>query len=312
MDAAVLAMGNLPPARADIEGYHADPWDPAATEGLDKALPVLVLGTGLSMVDTVLTLLERGFHGPIYALSRHGMLPQSHAPSSPWTDLRLDAEDRRSLRSLVRAVRRETQAAQLLGVNWRCVIDALRPHTQILWQEMTPADKRRFLRHVRALWDVHRHRMAPPVAAEIAEIRARGVLQPLAGRLVKLRRGIGTIKAVWRPRGGTTEEELQVQRVIDCTGPGRDYADLTDPLIHQLVSDGLARPDPYRLGLDVTPQGALVGPDGSAWPNLFGVGPLTRGSFWEITSVPDIRAQAERVATTVLANARRTVRAVAA
>jgi uncharacterized NAD(P)/FAD-binding protein YdhS len=193
------------------------------------------------------------------------------------------------------------------------VIDAIRPHVQILWQEMAPADKRRFLRHVRPWWDIHRHRMAPPMAAEISEARGRGQLSVLTGRLVTLRQGIGAVRAVWKPRGrGESVEELQVQRVIDCRGPGTDYATLPDPLIRQLLAEGVARPDPYQLGLETSPQGAMLAANGAVSPVLFGIGPLARGTYWEITSVPDIREQAEQVAVNALAAARRAAARMAA
>ena len=311
VDAAVLAVGNFPPGDQSLAGYVPNPWAENALDGIRPELPVAVLGTGLTAVDVVLMLQERGFKAPIHAFSRRGLLPQGHAPSSPWSGFRLDAGDRRSLVSLVHAVRREVRRAAEVGVDWRCIVDALRPHVQLLWRELSPADQRRFVRHLRPYWEVHRHRMAPPIAEAIATVREAGRLQLLSGRIDGIEPEADGLRIRWRPRGGGTGE-LLVQRVVDCRGPGTDYTRLAGPLTRQLLADGLARPDPCRLGLETTAQGALVGRDGAVSPVLFGVGPVTRGTFWEITSVPDIRGQAEEVAVSALAAARHAVLARAA
>jgi uncharacterized NAD(P)/FAD-binding protein YdhS len=304
-DAAVLALGNFPPDRSHAPGYFGNPWQPEATRGLEPGRPVLLIGTGLTMIDVCLALLEDGFAGPIYALSRRGLLPQEHAPAPRWDGLVLGSEDRRSLASLCRAVRREVRRATEQRFDWRSVMDALRPHTELLWQELAPADKQRFLRHLRPWWEIHRHRLAPSVAAEIRAIRARGALQVLTGQLDAIEPGPHGLTVSWRPRGESALRQLVVQRVINCSGPQTDPARLSDPLIVQLRGAGLARPDAYGLGMDATGQGALVDREGKPSSRLFGIGPIVRGAYWEITSVPDIRNQAERVALAVLDAARR-------
>jgi uncharacterized NAD(P)/FAD-binding protein YdhS len=67
-------------------------------------------------------------------------------------------------------------------------------------------------------------------------------------------------------------------------------------LIKGLLRDGVVRPDPLRLGLDVTGSCALLNKDGAISRRLFAVGPVTKGTFWEMTAVPDIRRQTEKLA----------------
>jgi uncharacterized NAD(P)/FAD-binding protein YdhS len=311
MDAAVLALGNFPPDHSQMAGYFGDPWHPGAVRDLKPGRPVLLIGSGLTMIDVCLALLDQGFDGPIFALSRRGLLPHAHAAAPRWDGLRLTAEDRRSLASLCRAMRREARRAAARGVDWRSVVDALRPHTQLLWQELSPADKRRFLRHLRSWWEIHRHRVAPPVAAQIAAAREGGALRILSGRLEGIEPVDADLLATWRPRGAAGSQQLQVQRVINCSGPATDYERVGDPLVAQLIEAGLARPDPYRLGLHATDQGSLIGRDGQPSPRLFGAGPIVRGTLWEIVSVAEIRSQAEEVAVATLAAARKSASAVA-
>lgn len=304
VDAAVLALGNVTEPKSAPPGFIVNPWSEEASADLRPGRPVILLGTGLTMVDVCLALMAQGFEGPVHAISRRGLLPLGHAPSRPWDGLRLEAADRRSLLALFRAVRRETRRAAANSVGWRAVIDAVRPHAQALWAGLDPADKARFVRHVRPWWDVHRHRMAPPVAATLNALRAAGTVSTHAGRIAAIEPVADGLRVRWRPKGQMVEQQLIAQRVIDCTGILGDHARSGAPLIDQMLADGLVRPAPLGLGVDCTTGGALIGAEGGPVPGLFAVGPVTRGALWEITAVPEIRAQAEQVAERVLAAAR--------
>ncbi len=304
VDAAVLAMGNVVERKDSPPGYVANPWSPEATAPLEPDRPVIVLGTGLAMVDVCLALTEQGFEGPIHAISRRGLLPLAHAPSKPWAHLQLTAEDLSSLLALFRSIRREARRAADLGVGWRAVVDAMRPHAQIFWAQLSAADKARFVRHVRPWWDVHRHRMAPPVAATLAALRSSGAVTTHAGRIAAIEPEAGSLRVRWRPKGQQAEQQFLAQRVIDCTGGLGDHCRTGEPLIRQMLADGLVRPAPLGLGVDCSTSGALVGAKGKPAADLFAVGPVTRGALWEIVAVPEIRAQAEQVAERVLAAAR--------
>jgi uncharacterized NAD(P)/FAD-binding protein YdhS len=303
VDAAVVAGGNIPaipvlPGDAALRRsrrWRPDPWASNAVQGLDPTAPVLLIGTGLTMVDCAVSLLAQGHVGPIHALSRRGLLPLTHAalpaatppPPRTWPS---------SLRALTRLVRQDARDAVAAGQPWQIAVDALRPVTQELWQAATPEDRARFLRHVRPWWDVHRHRMAPAVAAQIQEALARRQLRIHAGRVVDCS-SAGEGGAVrFRPRGGGDPVALRVARVINCSGLAPDITKVTDPLLQSLLLEGTARPDPLRLGLDVTVKGALRNRNGVASQRLFAVGTLTRGVFWEVTAVPDLRRQCEAVA----------------
>ncbi|MEA3037132.1 MAG: hypothetical protein QOH04_2909 [Sphingomonadales bacterium] len=283
-DALVLAGGNYPgrtPARVGIETLD-DPWGPGGAEAIarlaDQADDLLLLGTGLTMVDVALSLADAGFRGRITAVSRRGLVPRPHEepPSPP-----LEAPPPARLGALIRYLR---------GLRpWRAGVDSLRPYSIDLWRGFTPAERSRFLRHARPWWDVHRHRIAPPVAARIAALREAGRLEVLAGRV---RQEGGEIAIALRG-GGALRRRFAA--AVNCTGPEGAIARVEDPLIRQLLASGLARPDPLGAGLDVDEDSLLVGADGNPSPRLFAVGPLTRGAFWEIVAVPDIRRQVRDV-----------------
>jgi uncharacterized NAD(P)/FAD-binding protein YdhS len=312
VDTVVLAIGNFPPQRSQAPIF-GDPWDERATAGLDPEAGVIILGTGLTMVDTVVSLLDRGHRGPIQAISRRGLLPRQHVGAipdetgeihlpRPWT---FDpAPSGASLVRLMREVRRTVDRAERMGRGWRSVIDGLRPHTQRLWQELSAEDRRRFLRHLRPWWDVHRHRAAPQVMARIVEARTRGQLTVTAARVLGVhadKRGV-TVRLHLRGSGGEATA-ISGDRLIDCTGLNGDCATIEQPLLKQLLADGLARPDALKLGLDVTEEGAAIGGDGRPAGNLFAIGPITRGAFWEIVAVPDLRVACECMAARLLPEA---------
>ncbi|MEJ0016688.1 MAG: FAD/NAD(P)-binding protein [Acetobacteraceae bacterium] len=295
-DMVVLATGNDQPAvpghipgLCEAPQWRPDPWSPTAFATLDPRAAVLLIGTGLTMVDAVVTLLDQGHRGPIHAVSRRGLLPRPHAPAGPPRSL---PPLPTCLGALTRLVRAEAEQA---GDAWRGVIDALRPATQAAWQALTIEERGRFLRHLRPWWDVHRHRTPQAIAERIDAARAAGQLQVHAGRITGCATAGAALDLRLRRRDGTTGT-LRVARVVNCTGPCTDVTRSADPLLRALLQDGLVQPDSCHLGLQTTDAGAVVGRDGEASTTLFALGPLTRGMFWEVTAIPDIRRQCEALA----------------
>lgn len=292
---AVIAVGHGP-AGDYPTGASIDPWDAPALARIDRAARVLLLGTGLTMVDSALSLVGMGHVGPILALSRHGLLPQDHRRADP---LRIDAADvplGTGLTYLWRWFRTFVAWHAEGGGDWRGAIDAMRPHTQAIWQNLPPDAKRRFLRHARSWWDVHRHRMAPQASGKLQRLIASGQLQIMAARLCAIAPNEKGARVEWRRRGASETEELQVSSILDCRGMSADLRSSRNPILQDLFAKGLARPDPLQLGLDVSGDCALVDINGRASARLFAIGPLTRGALWEIVAIPDIRVQCERLA----------------
>jgi uncharacterized NAD(P)/FAD-binding protein YdhS len=297
-DAVILALGNLPPheprglpdALVGSDIYAADPWAAGVADGLASDDNVLVVGTGLTMVDVALLLDARGFQGRIVALSRRGLVARAHgdagAAQSPISERPAPVAT-----SLLRAVRSRSRA-----VGWRAAVDELRPFTQSMWLAAGIEERRRFLRHLRPWWDVHRHRLAPEVAARVAAMRERGQLEIVAGKLFDVTRDGDRATVRWHPRGTDAVRSETVRRIVNCSGPQGDLLRTDEPLLRRLLTSGAIRPDALRIGIDVNAQSEVLGADGTANPRLIALGPLTRGSFWEIVAVPDIRVQTWSVA----------------
>jgi uncharacterized NAD(P)/FAD-binding protein YdhS len=251
---------------------------------------VLILGTGLTMVDVVLSLLDQGHTGPITALSRRGLLPLRHTNAPAYPDFlgALEPLPDTAL-GIFRILRAEVRAATARGDNWRSVIDAARPYLFRFWQRLPDAERKRFLRHARPYWEVHRHRMAPDVAARIGAARDRGQLKVRAGRLKEIRKIGERLLVPFRPRGANTLLHVQADVLINCAGPETNFALIADPLVQRLLEHGLVRPDPLGLGIETTADGRVIGADGTDVAGLLALGPIARGAFWEMTAVPELR-----------------------
>ncbi|RYG32779.1 MAG: FAD-dependent oxidoreductase, partial [Burkholderiales bacterium] len=181
-------------------------------------------------------------------------------------------------------------------IGWRNAVDELRSFTQAMWGNASEAERGRFLRHLRPWWDVHRHRLAPEVHARLMAVIERGQLEVIAGKTMGFDERPDGIAVQFRRRGAKASETLIAQRIVNCTGPLGDLARTEEPLLQKLAARGHIRPDAAHLGIDVDNQGQTIAADGSPNGNLYALGPMTRGAFWEIVAVPDIRNQTWSVA----------------
>ncbi|HYI47111.1 MAG TPA: FAD-dependent oxidoreductase [Allosphingosinicella sp.] len=294
-DAVVLAPGNFRPATprgidpaALGAAWIENPWA-GGLEGLGARDVVLLVGTGLTAVDVALTLDATGFRGRIVALSRRGLAPRAHGPREPMV-----APAEALPASCVALLRRVRARSGELG--WRSAVHELRSVTQAIWGGAGPEERRRFLRHLRPWWDVHRHKVAPAVGERIEAMQAEARLAVAAGKLVSAEAIEEGAALRFRMRGGEAVETLRVARIVNCTGPECDIVRAGEPLLAALLKAGRIRQDALGIGIEVDPDCRAIGADGTASETLAVIGPVTRGTFWESVAVPDIRAQAERVA----------------
>ncbi|WOJ91361.1 FAD-dependent oxidoreductase [Methylocapsa polymorpha] len=294
-DLLILACGHEAEDK-NRDAIYASPWRPPLAAGLPRDAPVLILGSGLTMVDAVLSLLDEGHLGEIVAISRHGLLPQVHRPVDPLPFDAADVPFGTSLGYLWRWFRQQTQWAIDRGGDWRSVVDGIRPHTQKIWRHLPQESRRRFLEHARSWWNVHRHRMAPEIAARLKAAMTSRQLKIVAGKLGGVARTDSGATVEYRPRGERRIETLNVARIFDCRGLAPDPADTRNPILRSLLDQGLARPDPLGIGLDVDANCALIAQSGKASQRILAVGPLTRAALWEIVAIPDIRVQAAQIA----------------
>ncbi|MFT4027705.1 MAG: FAD/NAD(P)-binding protein [Novosphingobium sp.] len=287
---AVLALGNFPPSPIPgLEGLPSssvvdNPWDPQALAGAADLCDIVLIGTGLTAIDVALSLKMNGFEGRISAISRRGLKPRAHAEEGPAVGPVSIPQSRGA--HLLADIRRRADE-----IGWRGAIDELRPHTQQLWRAHSTAEQARFLRHARSYWDVHRHRLSPAAASQIAELEQAGRLEFIAGRIAGAEIEHDRARLLLRRRGTTAIEPLQADRIINCTGPRGDLSRSEEGLLSDLFKAGQIRSDPHHVGLDIDRLGRLLDRSGQPSDRLFAVGPITKGEAWEMIAVPDIRRQ---------------------
>ncbi len=303
-DVVVLATGNPPPATpasvAALVGdprYVADPWRPDALARIDATDPVLLVGTGLTALDVLVSLRERGHRGPIRALSRRGLLPLPHLeaggpPPAPAVPLPAVLP----LEGLVRVLHAAGRAAAGNGEAWQGVVDGLRAATPTIWAGLTPVERRRFLRHLRPYWEVHRHRAPAVVLRYVRALQASGALEIVAGHVVAVSADLDGIAVAVRRRGADVVEQARYTHVVNTTGPDTDLGRSGGSLLRGLLARGILLQDADHLGLRTTGTSAALRADGTAHPDLFVLGQARRADLWEHTAVPDLAKGAAALA----------------
>lgn len=307
-DCVVLAIGNLPgeyPIPRSLPFYQTPryvhvPWHGDALEGLADDDEVLLVGQGLTATDLMVQLARRGHRGMIHALSRHGIRPQIHRPDVVPRLLAGVEAVPPTVRAWTRRIISEIKTAGEQGIDWRAVIDGLRPHTQAIWQSFSWDERARFMRYVRPLWETHRHRIAPQTAAVVEQLVSENRLRFYAGRLQVLESDERGVQALLRLRGSIRHVSLQVAKVINCTGPRTDYTKYQHPLLVHLLARGLIDHDPLALGVNALPSGEVLRYRGQPIDRIFTLGAPMKGVLWESTAVPEIRVQARDVAARIV------------
>lgn len=293
----VLAVGNFPamvpqPLVSLDSRYLCDAWDTDALAGLNPDDRILLVGTGLTMVDMVVSLRQRGFAGQIHAVSRHGLIPRSHRPTAPYPPFLSLETAPRTMRRLLRRIRTEVKTAAGQGHDWRAVLNALRPISQGLWHSLPLAERARFLRHLKAYWEVLRHRVCDEIASILDKAVESGQLTYHAGKIERGKEKNGRVEVTIRQRGTGIVFNLPIDRIINCTGASNDYAAIADPLVVCLRERGLIRPHPLNCGIETAANGAIASADGTASGTLYTLGNPRKGDLWETTAIPELRLQA--------------------
>lgn len=313
-DIVILATGNDQPNFATgldesfktNPRYFGDPWKSHCIENTSAKNDILIIGNGLTMVDTVLGLLENGCTQTIHTISPHGYRLK------PWKDAKEPyiseaglLDNTSDLTELVSIINKQRKLADKYGQSIYPVIDSLRPKIQSLWQSFTMDEKYQFLKKLSAFWDRVRHRLPTQMHNIIEQMRADGQLVTHKGAVISAITKGDKIEVLINSDDGT--RQLTVQRIINCTGPESNIARSTNELLSTLAQNGTISPGPFNLGINTDPDGCVISADGLRKPNMFVVGGNLKGILWESTAVPELRHQAKKMALHILSeiNAKR-------
>ncbi|HEX8587050.1 FAD/NAD(P)-binding protein [Pseudomonas sp.] len=299
----VLATGMFAAARTpqrESNGLNAaavDPWDVSAMRQLDPQGRVLIIGSGLTMVDAVVSLEQAGHRGPIDVFSRHGLLPHVRRQPPTWPDFLAADPGIRSTRQLVRALREQCARAMEQGIDWQAPLDTVRVHIPRLWSQASDRQRRQFVRHVRPWWESHHHRSPPPSAQLLDRLVGEGRLHIHAASLLSVESAqAGQVSISVRYRGQDSARTERGAALINSTGIQYDWRRVDRALPRNLLARGLIQPGPLALGIAADAGGAVMDAEGRYSPRLFAMGPPLRGLWWESTAVTDVALQAKALA----------------
>ena len=309
---AIVTLGHRPPEedfsrqwKGPRERFVADPWTMPILGQIGPEEPVLLLGSGLTAVDTILSLDREDRTGRLTVLSRRGLWPQSHASQpKPPVDLSqtaatwLDSSNPLTVRALLRTLRHHVKLAAGKNVDWGK--ERLAPiHCQTVGQVRLDRTQAVFTARAGFLGD------SPPSHGassrrETQLAQARNLLDLTAGGLSSAEADDDGVNALLKCRGNAPARNLRVAWVINCTGPGAHTRQTTHPILRPLLDSGVLWGDDLGLGLHTDADGRALSASGVAHANLLIAGTLRKSTLWESTAVPELRQQAAAVAATAL------------
>lgn len=305
-DRVLLATGNQPPVTLGKHGenfshpaYVEDPWTDWERQIPDADGDIVVLGTGLTMVDVFLQLEKQQWAGRMVAISRNGMIPQAHFRGIEYPDFLPADTEKLGLQALHEIIEKHCGQLRQIGENPGIIVDRLRPHTQRIWQRLSLAEKRKFLCEYAARWNVIRHRIPQPIHQSLTEAITTGRLRIVRGSINGLVERENRLAVQVSDQDGP-EQTIEGGIVINCTGPNAGFSNTKVPLFQNLLQRGLIRSDELDMGIDVGPDFRVTNRNGLNSDFLFAVGPLMKGTLWETTAVPELRGQTLRVANVML------------
>lgn len=261
------------PWKNEVQQFRSRIIQASDIEGLEGVEgEIIIIGTGLTGVDVVKRLAKKTSNR-FTLLSRRGLLPVRHAKEHGGGSLASVLN--LSPLELVKSVRKFHGE----GATWPSIADHVRASAQKIWMSWSAPQRSRFLRHARTYWEVIRHRLPPTVADELACLQTEGRLCIYSGRIQKLSEAGARLSVHFLSRQN---------KMAEVTGDWIVVA--TGAQISQDLCEKFPKLEKCEHGF---------GYSNLSSKNLFVLGPASKSMHWEVTAVPDIRIQAQKIAQTI-------------
>ena len=289
----VLAIGNsnkIPgffnkPEIKNHPGIILQAWDFDKIYQIKSDNSVCIVGSGLTMIDIVMLLQSNNFNGKIDIISRHGYAPLPHNLESYKYNLDIKWE----LTSPLKLIKQFKQELKKLDKNipWQSLIDSIRPYTQKIWQNFSDIQKSQFNRHLRALWDIHRHRIDKKLYDNFENLKQQGTITQHSG-------GLKNIELYGNKFNITLKtSKITPDIIINTTGLKTEFNSDHSLLVASLLENKLIQPGPLNMGLQVDANYRVNN-------NIYTIGFPMIGCIWETIAIPDIKFQAKAIAKAII------------
>jgi uncharacterized NAD(P)/FAD-binding protein YdhS len=341
-DYLVLALGNLPPTvgqeMISKPGYVHCQWhNKDKLDRIPSREPVAILGSGLSAVDAVLSLITNGHKGKITLVSRNGWLPKVRSVPRLYErklltlrTLRLITKGGRlplSLKHVEWLFQKEIELAEGRKIDWEAVFDLtetgkvlkndllsargnvlawqnvlISTETIIndIWNMMSLGDQALFDKKYSTLWSVFRHPM--PVK------NAEKILGYLEGGQLEVRGGLQ--KFAFKEDGDRfvfefAESLLEASYLINTSGHGSQITKIQSQFIQNALNQGVITPQVFGgLNIDYHSNNVING-NNEILSHVYAVGSLTKGVRFYTNSIDQNASCAKEIARSILENIER-------
>lgn len=308
-DKVALALGNYSPAALSIFSdepplnYCPDPWTCNYLDRIKSNDTVLIVGTGLTMVDTCMSLSDNLHKGKIICLSTHGYIPFADSVNGPYPAFYDELKDEKSVLKIYAVIKKHIANALNRGIDWRSVVDSLRPYTASIWNLLPEKEKGIFMKHLYRIWNVSRHRIPPASDEVIWSMKRSGQLKIIAGKLTRVQSANKALNLEYTTKSSRRPENISADFVINCTGPQMNYQKIAHPLVQNLLEKNYIYPGPLNIGIDAQADGKILSERSGG--TLYTLGPPLTGVLMESTAVPEIRKQAHSLAQKIIYDLKR-------
>lgn len=261
------------------------PWSGTWLAEADPCDDLIVIGGGLTAMDAVYALGRAGHRGRIRLVTPLGLLPPAQTDWTPYDAIDWP-EDIYSATQFVRFFNhnlKQDKPYPWTDTVWQSRFEALRINLNPVWRRLPDSEKRRLMSYLGSFWSLARYRSAPQTSAMATQLRASKQLEILTGRVVHLTAGTKSnrLSVVL-----TSGEKLEADRIVNCTGTGRD------PLLADMVTTGVLRADAFGRGPGLSEGLRLCRPSGQPYLSGYALGALTAGSEGDVVGATTISRQA--------------------
>lgn len=304
----VLAIG-VPPFKdicnEEMAHYISNIWSSQkdnflrnpSLKGMSSDHTLAIIGTGLTMLDVISTLVEKNYPGKIIAISKQGYLPEVHSSFEKISFTAFNTQNSPTKAStLLKVLRKEWDNLMKMGIDWRAFLDSFRPLTNAVWQKLPLEEKKRVLKWLYSFWNRHRHRLPEVTYSQVQKLKNENRLLIKQGTVISIK-GQGNQLALHYHSKESSSETLLVDQVINCSGPELDINKFQSPLMKNLIKRGFLKPHPVGTGLALSANGNV---EGALQKDFFALGQILFGELFETTAVPELRQQCSNLADRLL------------